>query len=104
MNRSKLAVPIVASMLAFAALGSVGCAEEVRVVAREPPREREEVVTAAPTREHIWIRGHWQWDGNDYTWVPGHWETRRVGYEWVAGHWERYRRGWVWREGHWARR
>ena len=108
MNRSKLAVPIIASMLAFASMGTAGCTVEERVVVKQPPQDRDdtphETVARPPTREHMWIRGHWQWNGNDYVWVPGHWETRRVGYEWVAGHWERYRHGWVWREGHWDRR
>ncbi len=115
MNRWMLAVSVAC---AFVGLSSAGCVVERRTVVQEPqaqvddgvevneapPAEQEEVVTVAPSREHIWIRGHWQWSGRRYVWVPGHWETRRAGYEWVPGHWKRTARGYVWVSGRWARR
>jgi len=37
----------------------------------------------APSREHIWIRGHWLRVGSRWDWQAGHWEVRRVGHEWI---------------------
>lgn len=102
MNRWKLALPVVA--LVFSSLGAVGCVVREVEVEHAPPAERQEVVAPAPSREHVWVKGRWRWDGDGYRWQPGHWETRRVGYEWQPGHWERTRRGWTWREGVWVRR
>lgn len=97
----KLVAPTIAS-LAFA-LSSLGCAAEV-VVHRRPPTERVEVVTSAPSANHIWIRGHWQWNGSDYVWNPGHWETRQVNASWSPGHWRESGSGWVWVPGRWVTR
>ena len=102
MNRWKLALPVIA--LTFSSLFAIGCVVEERTVEREPPAERVEVQSAPPTREHVWVRGHWQYDRGDYIWVPGHWQTRRHGYAWQEGRWERTRRGWVWHEGRWIAR
>src|SRR5258708_39915275 len=47
--------------------------EEVVVVHDAPPPERVEVITVAPSPEHVWIRGYWAWRGG-WVWMPGHWE------------------------------
>ena len=73
------------------------------VVEVEPPADRAEEIGAAPSAEHVWIRGHWQRRGGEWAWDRGHWEVRRVGHEWIPGHWERRPRGHVWIEGHWRR-
>lgn len=69
---------------------------------RGPPRERVEVVTVAPSREEVWVKGHWTWVRNDYEWVPGRWVRPDRGFrDWVAGRWEHDRYGWYYVEGHW---
>lgn len=76
---------------------------EAVVVQKDPPAEQVEVVPVAPSREHIWVKGHWHWNGADWVWVRGRWITRRVGMEYVPGHWERRPAGWVWIGAHWRR-
>jgi hypothetical protein len=98
---SKVLGPIAACL--FVSLTSLGCAAEIVVPAR-PPAERVETVGAAPSAEHFWIRGHWQWDGREYAWVPGQWETRRATHVYQAGHWRDTGRGWTWVEGRWVQR
>jgi hypothetical protein len=69
-----------------------------------PPSEVVEVVPAQPSAEHVWIRGHYRWDGvaAAYVWVPGHWQQRPAGYtRWVPGHWYERNGAWYWVEGHW---
>ena len=74
----------------------------VAYVEREPPPVRYERLPEPPSREHIWVAGHWQWTGNAYAWVPGFYQVRsRPGHGWVDGHWARHERGWYWVEGHW---
>lgn len=82
---------------------SLGCSTEV-VVRSPPPAEREEVVTAAPSPEHLWIKGNWHWSGREYVWTPGRWEIRRAGAVWQAGRWRESGGGWVWVEGRWIDR
>ena len=70
------------------------------VVVRQPPEPRPEVVE---TRSgYVWVRGHWQWNGNDYVWMDGHWERERSGRHWKDGYWDRRGNGWVWVEGEWT--
>jgi hypothetical protein len=123
MNRWKLALPLVTLM--FCSVSAPGCVVRERqvVVHEAPPPEAEEEASGQevqadaelpaeqvetppppPTREHVWVRGHWRWSGKRWVWVQGRWIVRRQGSEWVAGHWVRGRRGWVWVSGRWVRR
>jgi WXXGXW repeat (2 copies) len=81
-------------------LTALGCTGEV-VVRTAPPAERVEVMGVAPSAEHIWIKGHWLWDGAAYVWHPGHWELRRVGFVWQEPHWVARGSGFVFVEGRW---
>ncbi len=77
-----------------------GCAGEM-IVRDRPPAERVEVIEGRPSPQHVWIAGHWNWDGQ-WVWLKGHWEVPpRERAEWVPGHWAERPRGWVWVEGHW---
>ncbi len=70
MNRSLLIPVIGFSLLGFAA----GCNVEERTTARPP--DRVEVMTARPSPEHVWIRGHWDRRGESWSWTEGRWERR----------------------------
>ena len=82
---------------------SLGCTTEI-VVRSPPPAERTEASGSAPSGEHFWVRGHWEWNGNEYAWVRGHWETRRPHEVWAPGHWRQTAGGWVWVAGRWRQR
>jgi WXXGXW repeat (2 copies) len=87
----------------FLSLTLLGCSSEV-VIRTAPPAERVEVVGVAPSAQHFWIKGHWQWTGSDWAWTPGRWELRRASAVWQGGHWVAQRGGWVWVEGRWIDR
>lgn len=71
------------------------------VVRVPPPAVRIEVRGAAPSPDHVWIAGHWAWEGR-WVWVSGRWAVPPRGHgRWEPGRWERRRRGWVWIEGRW---
>ncbi len=100
--RWKIVVPVAACW--FLAVSLAGCAGEL-VVHQPPPQDREEVMSVAPSPEHFWVRGHWQWEGQQYAWVQGHWEVRRPNEVWAGGHWRSNSAGnWVWTEGRWTAR
>ena len=71
-------------------------------IPRGPPVERVEVIPAAPSGEHVWVKGYWGYRGAEFEWMPGRWERpiagRRV---WEAHHWVHDRNGWYLVEGHW---
>jgi hypothetical protein len=108
MNVWKLAVPVVACAIPLFGTGCVTrevVVERPRevVVQKAPPAEVVEVQTAAPSAEHVWIKGHWHWNGADWQWVRGHWETRRVGYVWIPAHYEQRGGSYAYVPGYWGR-
>jgi hypothetical protein len=66
-----------------------------------PPPLRVEVVGRAPSVRHVWVAGHWQWNGASWVWMGGHWVVRRAGSVWIAGHWDRKGGRYVFVPGHW---
>ena len=91
----------------LAALPLPGCSAGVSgamVVRTPPPPPRAEVRPPAPGPAHVWVPGHWRWNGRRYVWVRGHWKRPpRPGAVWVPGHWIRRGGGWLWVPGHWRR-
>jgi hypothetical protein len=105
MNCWKLAVPFVGLVLSSSlAFGCAVYAEPVTaqggvVVETAPPPERVEVIPAAPSPNHVWVRGHWGWSGREYLWTSGRYIEGRSGYRWEEGRWDHRGNGHVWIEG-----
>jgi hypothetical protein len=109
MNRSRriltalgFAVALAATVPAcvFQASGKARVRTSGTVVVRQPPEPRHERVETKSG--YVWVRGHWEWRGNDYVWVDGHWERARSGKAWRDGYWEQRGNGWVWVDGEWV--
>jgi hypothetical protein len=67
-----------------------------------PPALRVEEVVPAPSTTHVWIPGHWDWNGHDWVWTAGKWELPPSSSSvWVSGHWEWDGTNWVWVPGYW---
>ncbi|MDP6418721.1 MAG: YXWGXW repeat-containing protein [Candidatus Krumholzibacteria bacterium] len=79
-----------------------GCST-VAYVPATPPSAKVEVRTARPGPRHVWVKGHWKWNGHRYVWVKGHWVKGKRNARWLAGHWKNTPRGHVWVPGHWKR-
>ena len=76
-------------------------AEEV-VVRIAPPHAIAEHRGPSPGRDHVWIPGYHNWDGNRHVWVAGRWERPpHSNARWEAHRWVRRGDGWVLVEGHW---
>ena len=88
---------VFAGALAFSAM-----AGEI-VVRIAPPRMVIERRSPRPSRNHVWIQGYHNWDGEHYAWGQGRWEQPpRAHARWVAHHWVHRNGGYVLVEGHWS--
>ena len=63
-----------------------------------PPRDENPGMMAG----HVWVRGNWNWQNNQWVWVDGHWERERNGYAWQDGRWEPRNGSWHWVAGSWV--
>jgi hypothetical protein len=88
--------------LAFAAALTFSAVSAQIVVQIRPPRAVSERRMQRPSRNHVWVSGYHNWNGNAYAWSPGRWEQPpRAGNRWVAARWTRHGNGWVLVQGHW---
>jgi hypothetical protein len=72
------------------------------VVMQAPPVAQQEIPTARPTRDHVWVAGYWTWRHDHYEWLAGHWEIPpRSGAVWVPPRWQPEGSSWRFYEGYW---
>ena len=72
------------------------------VVMQAPPAAQQEVPSARPTRDHVWVSGYWSWRNSRYEWSPGHWEVPpRSGAVWVPPRWQPEGTSFRFYEGYW---
>ena len=99
MNRKTL----LAAAFATALTGFGAAAQAQSLTVRiAPPAPRHEVVPVARAG-HVWVRGHYQWRGNQYAWVPGHFVRARAGYVFQEPRWVQRNGAWVLTGNTWAR-
>ena len=72
------------------------------IVRQAPPPPREEVIIGTqPSPRHVWVPGHWFWQGA-WVWEPGYWRLApRHGVVWVPDHWDQRGPNWIWVRGYW---
>lgn len=76
---------------------------EIRIGHSAPPAFRQEVRTVRPSRDHVWARGSWDWQGNDWAWTPGRWDRpERRGSRWIQARYAREGSGWRYEPAHWS--
>jgi len=73
------------------------------VVRTKPPAERVEVVPVAPSPAHVWIKGHWHWNGGEWIWTSGRYEIARPGLHWVPAQYIERGGAFYFVAGHWGR-
>ena len=67
-----------------------------------PPQAQQEVPTARPSRDHVWVPGYWAWRTDRYEWTAGHWEIPpRAGAVWVPPRCQPEGTSWRFYEGYW---
>jgi hypothetical protein len=100
MNRKTLLSAAFAT--ALMGFGAVAQAQSV-TVRIGPPAPRHEIVPVARAGQ-VWVRGHYQWRGNQYAWVPGHFVVARAGYVYRDPQWVQRGGAWVMVGNNWERR
>ncbi|MEO6324319.1 MAG: hypothetical protein ABIT01_07710 [Thermoanaerobaculia bacterium] len=76
---------------------------QIRIGRTAPPPIRYERVTVRPSRDVVWIKGFWDWDGDEWRWAPGRWERpERRNVRWIAPRYFREGPGWHYEPGHWS--
>jgi hypothetical protein len=73
-------------------------------VANAPPPAKAETQTTAPSSDHVWIAGHWEWSVSEETWIwaAGAWALPPDdGATWVGPETEDNNGDWVYTPGHW---
>lgn len=72
------------------------------VVMQAPPQAQQEVPSARPSRDHVWVPGYWSWRYSRYEWQAGHWEIPpRAGAVWMPPRWQPEGTSWRFYEGYW---
>lgn len=97
----------IATAIAFASLGAapqIASAQSFSLQIGVPPPPLRYEVVPQPRRHHIWVPGHWQWNGYQHVWVVGHWERERPGYYYTQPAWVQVGSGWEYRAGGWGDR
>ena len=56
-----------------------------------------------PRHGHVWVPGHWEWQGNRHVWVKGFFLRARAGYYYNQPQWIQVGDRWTYRPGAWAR-
>ena len=56
---------------------------------------------AAPSANHDWTPGNWNWTQERYAWRPGHWAQGRRDWDWIPAHYVWTPRGYVFVDGFW---
>ena len=94
-------VPVVTSNGTIAAVPTPVGASSI-VVMQAPPAAQQEIPTARPTRDHVWVSGYWTWRNSRYEWVAGHWEVPPTASSvWVPPRWQPEGNSWRFYEGYW---
>jgi hypothetical protein len=75
----------------------------VQTVPAAPTSQPYENMTPQPSRDAIWVRGHYEYTGAGYQWVAGRWEIPPSGMRvWVEPTWQPAANGgYVYTRGHW---
>jgi hypothetical protein len=99
MKRTLLGIPLAVLLATGAALvtGCYASSASVGVTAGDPYYGDAYVVRNG----HVWVEGHWVWQGDQWVWAPGYWVVDRPGYVYTQGYWH-YDSYWRWYPGSWV--
>jgi hypothetical protein len=75
---------------------------EIEYLETAPPESLETgPVGVAPTTQHIWIPGCWNWIDTRYAWRPGYWSGGYDSWCWIPARYQWTPRGYYYCNGYW---
>ena len=107
------AIGAVGGALAGAAIGNAAdrrdevrtgdSAYTVQSVPPAPTSQPYEQMPPQPSRDAVWVRGHYEYTGNGYQWVAGRWDIPPSGmHTWIEPTWQPAANGgYIYTRGHW---
>ena len=76
---------------------------EIQIGHTSPPRLRREAAPRSPGRDYRWIRGSWDWQGDQWVWIDGRWDRPdRRGVRWIPARTQPMYGSWRYVPGHWS--
>ena len=78
-------------------------AVKIRIAPDAPPPLRHETRPSRPGRNHVWIAGYWDRQGDRWDWAPGRWEEpSQRGSRWVKPRYQREGGAYRYEPAHWS--
>jgi hypothetical protein len=76
--------------------------DQLDYIAESPPASLElGPVGTAPSVNHFWVPGCWQWNTGSYGWRPGYWSVGYSNWVWVPARYRWTPRGYLFCPGYW---
>jgi hypothetical protein len=67
------------------------------------PAVQQEVITTAPSNQHVWVPGQWERTPDNWSWTVGKWvQPPFSNTYWVPGYWKHHGGRYVWQPAHWG--
>ncbi len=92
-------------VIMFAVALSISALADAQISVRIRPVYTERERPLAPSRNHVWVSGEWNWNHGRYEHSDGYWAQppSRRNHRYNEGHWKNTRHGFVWVPGGWRR-
>ena len=75
--------------------------EEIVYLPNPPASVEQGPSSPAPSENHYWVSGCWEYQDSSYAWRPGYWGEYHEGWVWLPGHYNWTPRGAVYVGGYW---
>ena len=75
--------------------------EELEYLPTPPQTLEQGPSTLAPSPNHFWVSGCWNWRDNRYLWRPGYWTIAQTNWMWVPSYYAWTPQGCVFIPGYW---
>jgi len=78
--------------------------EGMRMSHDAPPRAKRETRPVRPGRNHMWIKGYWERQNDQWAWAGGRWEEpARRGSRWIKPRYHHEKDGYRYEAGRWSK-